>query len=330
MTTQHLPFSIIACQGVDAQDFLHNQLTQSVNDLGPEHARLFAYCTPQGRVMANGIFWRHAEKVDTFYLMVHNSIAETLLRRLQMYVLRAKVTLELLEETEIVGCNQAVLTGQKDQTAVANNWALPLHWDSQYISIQAPGSADQPTRYWLINLASDEEQSLSIEEQKLIASKNWLLQEIKNGWTWINSQNSDLFIPQNINLDILPAVNFAKGCFPGQEVVARSHYRTTIRKRTVLMSANIGETDSSFVKDDSLVATDVVLLPEENSEQKEARVVGRVSDYVTLKGQMWILVETQLDHILNQSKLALSEYPELLLEHQPLPFEEQLPWEKKK
>src|SRR5699024_11935572 len=68
-----------------------------------DQARVFAYCTPQGRVMADGLYWRHSEEPDTIYLMLHQSIAETLLRRLQMYVLRAKVTLELLDNSVVLG-----------------------------------------------------------------------------------------------------------------------------------------------------------------------------------------------------------------------------------
>lgn len=330
MTNHHLPFSIIACHGSDARDFLHNQLTQSVNDLPAEQARVFAYCTPQGRVMADGIYWCHPKEPDAIYLMLHQSIAEKFLRRLQMYVLRAKVTLELLENTTVVGCNSPVLDAQPDEQPAAADWQLPLQWQNNTLSIQAAGTQDQPDRYWLIDLAGNEENKLEIEPQQLINAETWLFQEIINGWVWINEQNTETFIPQNINLDILPAVNFSKGCFPGQEVVARSHYRATIRRRSVLMSAKAHtETDINLDAAQALTGTDVILAPEPDTDLEKARAIGRISSSTLHNGHLWALVETQLDQILNHAELAPANYPQLTFTHQALPFEDSLPWEKK-
>jgi len=332
MNKHRLPFSIIACQGVDAQDFLHNQLTQSVNDLTADQARLFAYCTPQGRVMVDGLYWRHAEKPDTFYLMLHESMAETLLRRLQMYVLRSKVTMELLADAEVVGSNHPVLSGQSSDPVAANEWQLPMHWEGNVLSIQAAGTQEQAERFWLIDLDGPTNQETPLQAESLIKPEAWLCQEVMTGWAWITEQNTELFIPQNINLDILPAVNFAKGCFPGQEVVARSHYRATIRKRAVLMQAPIGKADTPIDESaaKALIGTDVILAPEAGSEAQNARAVGRIASCALNAEQLWTLVETQLDHILNHAQLAPANHPELILTHAALPFEDQLPWEKKK
>jgi len=330
MTNHHLPFSIIACQGADAQDFLHNQLTQSVNDLSTDQARVFAYCTPQGRVMADGLYWRHSEEPDTIYLMLHQSIAETLLRRLQMYVLRAKVTLELLDNSVVLGCNSPVLGAQIDAQPAAADWQLPMQWLGSTLSIQAAGTKDQPERYWLIDLSGNEHSDLKIEPHQLVTPEAWLFQEIINGWVWINEENTETFIPQNINLDILPAVNFAKGCFPGQEVVARSHYRATIRRRSVLMSAELhADIDINLDAAQALTGTDVILAPEADTDLEKARAIGRISSSTLHNGHLWALVETQLDQILNHAKLAPANYPQLTFTHQPLPFEDSLPWEKK-
>src|SRR5690625_798691 len=323
MTNHHLPFSIIACHGSDARDFLHNQLTQSVNDLPADQARVFAYCTPQGRVMADGIYWCHPKEPDAIYLMLHQSIAEKFLRRLQMYVLRAKVTLELLENTTVVGCNSPVLDAQPDEQPAAADWQLPLQWQNNTLSIQAAGTQDQPDRYWLIDLAGNEENKLEIEPQQLINAETWLFQEIINGWVWINEQNTETFIPQNINLDILPAVNFSKGCFPGQEVVARSHYRATIRRRAVLAKLE----PMPELNNECFSSVDLVMQPEEG---KEPRIAGRIANAVKANDALWLLAETNLDFILEETPLYIANHLDNAITIEKLPFQKQLPWEKKK
>lgn len=324
MTTYSLPFSVIACSGADAQHFLHNQLTQSVNDLDSGHARLFAYCTPKGRVIANGLIWRSADN-DGFYLLVHQSIAEALLHRLKMYVLRAQVTLELVHDAMVLGSQQPLIAAPSSVPTQTELGQLPIYTHQAGICIQALTPPHEPPRYWHIMLHAHDSQPPSKKEQ-LIPLDHWLYQELRNGWVWIKAETAELFIPQNINLDIIPAVHFAKGCFPGQEVVARSHYRTTIRKRTVLMSAPVTG-DNIPTAASSLLAQDLVLASSNHHAAQPARVAGRIADCVIFAEQVWALVETQLDYILEQHKLELND--ELCFEHIALPFEDRLPWEKK-
>lgn len=332
MMNSSLALSVIHCSGSDATDFLHNQLSQAVSDLNPQQARLFNYCSPRGRVLANGLVWKAADQATAaadnhnehttsdnhYYLLVHQSVAQSLLKRLQMFVLRAKVKLELLNSSV------AASFSGNDSTAnplKATDWSLPISYGPKatHICIQAPGLDQAPLRFWHITLDAKADSAPS----GLIEPQAWLAQELQTGWAWVTEATTDLFLPQNLNQDLLPAVNFSKGCFPGQEVVARSHYRATIRRRAVLVSSQAPELLSldSF----SLAGTDIVTLANE-----EPRIAGRVAMAAQVSGKLWALVETNLDFILNQEALYLAEQTETALKLETLPYQDDLPWEKKK
>jgi|GEM_PF-391723 len=364
MTNKYLPLSVIQCTGADAQDFLHDQLTQSVKDLDTQQARLFAYCSPRGRVLANGLFWRAADQDNCFYLLVHKSVAAALMQRLQMYVLRAKVEFKHLEQARVFGASTTVgehsvspLVASGDTAA---SWALPLYYgaaDSPCLSIQAPGTEAQPLRFWQIHWAPEATANDAASAQDgYFATNEWAAHEIQLGWPWVQAASSDVFIPQNLNLDIVPAVNFAKGCFPGQEVVARSHYRAVIRRRAVLMSLSLAElgdarpdvteaeaNDSGSAdgghaqateaaaqhSDDDWVATDVVIISDD-TDDRPPRIGGRIANAAQYDGKLWLLLETNLDNILDKTPLALACLPQAALTVGTLPYHEQLPWEKKR
>lgn len=318
MTTYALDLSLIHCHGADARDFLHNQLTQSVNDVDHRQARLFAYCSPRGRVLANGLFWADPQSEDAIYMLVHGSVAESLVSRLKMYVLRAKVELELIDAT-ITGTTQPAFLADLPQPPSNLAWELNIFYsaDQQQIAIQAPGTTNQPQRFWQIAPSA-----LTTPSEPTITANNWRWQELNLGWPWVQQPISEVFIPQNLNLDILPAVNFQKGCFPGQEIVARSHYRATIRRRALLFSMPLTPPYKGKQAIAELIGTDIMM-----SADEQSRVAGRIADIIEHNEQLWLLAETNLDFILEKAKLHLPDDAATELSMQPLPFQEQLPWE---
>lgn len=316
MTTHALNLAVIRASGADAKDFLHNQLTQSVQDLQPDRARLFSYCSPRGRVLANGLIWLDNRAETQLHLMVHQSVAKALLQKLQMYVLRAKVKFERLEAAQIMGTTQpSFLT---TLPASQQGWELPIyHGDHEHVlAIQAPGTTGQAHRFWQINLADEQ----SIDDQ-MIPAQQWRWQDLCLGWPWVVEATSEAFIPQNLNLDLLAAVNFEKGCFPGQEIVARSHYRTTIRRRALLFSAPLlaGQENSAS----SLPGTDIILTDPEG----KSRPAGRIANAVAMQDKLWLLAETNLDFVLEKAALSVQENGAEPLHMHELPFQAQLPWE---
>jgi len=336
--------SVLECTGEDAQDFLHNQLTQSVKDLNTQHARLFAYCSPRGRVLANGLLWKGANQPDQFFLAVHESVADILQQRLQMYVLRSKVKIKRLDEARVFSGYQGVsnnTSAQADKTnhqpesttnvhqngqeqALGDSWSLYIQHDKKnknLLSIQAPATHLNPERFWLICL--NKEASEQIPNSAIIDKNAWVLDDLMLGLVWINKAISEVFLPQNINLDILPAVNFSKGCFPGQEVVARSHYRATIRRRAVLAKLE----PMPELNNECFSSVDLVMQPEEG---KEPRIAGRIANAVKANDALWLLAETNLDFILEETPLYIANHLDNAITIEKLPFQKQLPWEKKK
>lgn len=317
MTTHDLALTLLQCSGADARDFLHNQLTQSVNDLQPEQARLFAYCSPRGRVMANGLIWTGSQPEEHFYLLVHQSVADSFLSRLQMYVLRSKVTFKKIQHARISGIGRPAFLAEPP--AALDAWNLPIYRDgaSDSVAIQAPGTEDQPTRFWLVRLEDGQS-----EPEQVIDNTVWQWQDLSLGWPWVQSGTSEVFIPQNLNLDILPAVNFKKGCFPGQEIVARSHYRATIRRRALLFTVDAELLSAATTNQEP--GTDIMT----GSQEDKPRPAGRVVNTVIHQDKLWLLAETNLDFILDEAPLYLADAPAARLRMQSLPFQSQLPWDK--
>jgi len=218
-------FAVISVQGTDAVSFLHAQLTQDVQGLDDRTARLAGYCTAKGRLLATLVVWRARRTDPDIRLLVRADAAQSLIKRLSMFVLRSKVTLTLAPVT-VMGINvaleQAEALGQAlDASLSAEPWqrAHTAHGDW----LTAPSADPSRLRGWLIaDTPNDAAQS---------AGDAWHADDIAAGLPWIGLATQDLFIPQTVNLELLGGVNFTKGCYPGQEVVARSHYRGTIKRR---------------------------------------------------------------------------------------------------
>ncbi len=205
---------VMAIEGPDAASFLQGQLTQDVASLGPNAARLGGYCSPKGRLMATGVLWRPAP--ERLLWAVPAELLPGLLKRLQMFVMRAKVR---LSETELR------LTGIADRATDLPVWGCAATPDGCLTRLpdalgrtrllqmgSAAGGNDLPRAAW-----------------------DWL--ELHAGQPWVHAATAEHFVPQMLNWELLGGVNFQKGCYPGQEVVARSQYRGTIKRRTHLFAA---------------------------------------------------------------------------------------------
>ncbi|MGG7604943.1 YgfZ/GcvT domain-containing protein [Massilia sp. BKSP1R2A-1] len=232
---------LIAVQGEDAASFLHNQLTNDVEHLGQGEARLAGYCTPKGRLQATFLVWRDP---DTVYLQLPRAIQAPLQKRLSMFVLRAKAK---LRDATIEAPFAAVLGlgGAKAETALRRHVAtLP---EAPYGKVQGEfgtvirlADAFKAPRYlWL---ATAEAASSALPalagELALGGAQAWQLAAIHAGVPQITSATQEQFVPQMVNLELLGGVNFKKGCYPGQEIVARSQYLGKLKRRTALATVD--------------------------------------------------------------------------------------------
>ena len=232
---------IIAAEGPDAASFLHNQLTNDVEHLGRSEARLAGYCTPKGRLQATFLYWRSpGAEPDTVYLQLPRAIQAPLQKRLSMFVLRAKAK---LRDASLEAPFAAVLGlgGARGETALRRHVAvLPV---APYGKVDGPQGtvirlADAfgaPRYLWLTDAESATAALPGLAgELALGGNQAWRLANIHAGVPQITAATQEQFVPQMINLELLGGVNFKKGCYPGQEIVARSQYLGKLKRRTAL------------------------------------------------------------------------------------------------
>jgi len=228
-------FGVIDASGDDAATFLHGQLTNDVQHLDVTGARLAGYCSPKGRLLASFLVWKSA---DAIRLMVAKDVQAAVQKRLSMFVLRAKAKLaDASDSLAVVG-----FAGDVRGALAAQFDALP---DGVHVTIDAPSgtlirvpdAADRLRYLWVGPKAAVEAGLASLDGALARVSPavwDWL--DIRAGEPRITQPVAEQFVPQMVNYDVLGGVNFRKGCYPGQEVVARSQYRGTIKRRTSLAS----------------------------------------------------------------------------------------------
>ncbi|MDO5667285.1 MAG: folate-binding protein [Alcaligenaceae bacterium] len=282
-------FSLFRANGVDALEFLQGQLTQDVKLATPEQAQLTAWCNAKGRSLASFLFWQDAAESDSFYLLIKKDILEPTLKRLKMFVLRNKVELEELK-TSVVGLwsEDHNLDFAPEDLANKSNFAVYQH-DLQ-TWIRFPSKVTEQ-RYLVISKAREggeltPHQFLpEVKDFEWVPSHAayWSAADIIHAIAWVELANREEFIPQSINFDAIGAVNFKKGCFPGQEVVARSHYRGTLKRRSYI--AYTGQTANEITVGADIFQSD--------------KPVGQVVNIAHLPDNQgtWLLFETRLEAV---------------------------------
>jgi len=198
---EHL--SVLKISGDDAKEFLQGQMTQSTDELNDDQIHLTSFCNPQGRVIATALiqFWNEA-----YYLILGSDLLDDLTICLSRYILRSKVILTK-NEINIFG------VFKKDTSKI----------DSRFNSDSLKSLSNDPERFILL--------SNKYQGEDTIDMNNWILEDIKSGIPLINKINSLEYIPQMLNLDHLEGISFTKGCYTGQEVVARVQHRGKIKQR---------------------------------------------------------------------------------------------------
>lgn len=229
--------ALIAVTGADAAHFLHNQLTNDVLHLGAGEARLAGYCSPKGRLQATLLMWRGA---DTIFLQVAGVLQAALIKRLRMFILRAKAS---MADATGQAPHEVVLGfgGAKAEAAVlAVLGALPA---SPYAKldletgtlIRLADAFGAPRYEWLTTARSAQALWPALTATLAPAGNDaWRLAGIHAGVPDIGLKTQEQFVPQMVNFELLGGVNFKKGCYPGQEIVARSQYLGKLKRRTAL------------------------------------------------------------------------------------------------
>ena len=233
---------LIAVSGEDAASFLHNQLTNDVEHLASNEARLAGFCTPKGRLQATFLMW--VDAAGTIWLQLPRSIQAPLQKRLTMFVLRAKAKLrDATEEDGVV----AVLGIGGGAGVAALGAFVPELPGAPYGKVEGAfgtvirlADAFGAPRYLWLSSAEQAKTAVTALREQLVLGGNaaWRLAAIHAGVPQVTSATQEQFVPQMINLELLGGVNFKKGCYPGQEIVARSQYLGKLKRRTSLASVD--------------------------------------------------------------------------------------------
>ncbi|MDB5920258.1 MAG: folate-binding protein YgfZ [Massilia sp.] len=224
---------LISVSGIEAASFLHNQLTNDVEHLGVDQAQLAGYCSPKGRLQASFLMWRNAESV---FLQLPRELQPALQKRLSMFVMRAKATLADAGGLVVLG-----LGGAAASAALAPHFAgLPStpygKIDTELGTLLRVADALKAPRYqWLTTPATAQAVLPGLRAALALGGNQaWHLASIHAGVPQVTAKTQDQFVPQMINFELLGGVNFKKGCYPGQEIVARSQYLGKLKRRAVL------------------------------------------------------------------------------------------------
>ena len=217
--------STIKVEGDDRVQFLQGQLTQDINLISQNKALYAGFCNPKGRMLAFMLCYLDHRSI---HIQIDSSVQEFILKKLKMYILRSKVSLKLANETftciGFVG-SKALLT---------KNIQPPKNYldiiQSDDIMIMRLGKDD---RYQLMGETSkvNEFMKLNFSEYLSMSFDDWNNLNILDGIPDIYPMTQEAFIPQSLNIDLIEGINFKKGCYTGQEIVARTHYLGKVKRR---------------------------------------------------------------------------------------------------
>lgn len=260
---QHL--GILRARGRDAAAFLHGQLSNDFALLDGHQARLAAFCSPKGRMQASFIGLKLAP--DDIVLLCSRDLLAQTIKRLSMFVLRAQCSLSDasadftvlgLAGTDAIG--QAI-AGPQDSAAPASSlapWAVQARGEARLIHLYPAGTTARAL--WIAPVGFPPPNGPALDTQA------WLWSEVASGVATVSQPVYEAFVPQMLNYESVGGVSFKKGCYPGQEVVARSQFRGVLKRR-----AYIAHCDAPLTAGSNVFATSDAQQPAGTVVQAAAR-----------------------------------------------------------
>ena len=221
---------ILHVTGDDATDFLHNQLTQSARDFAETETRLAAWCNPKGRTRA---LFRIVPSDTGLLLITDSEVLAAVQPKLQMFVLRARVALTNLTDSEgflgFAGPAAEVLLTEIGGSLPTRAGELTRAGDLHIIALPH----GEALRYLMLAPSGQLEEIQTRAEQALTPGDEvfWRLLDIRSGLPEVTLPVQESIIPTMLNLEPLGGISYEKGCYPGQEVVARMHYLGQLKRR---------------------------------------------------------------------------------------------------
>ena len=226
-------WGVIRARGAEAASFLQGQLTNDVVTLDLAHARLAGFCSAKGRLQASFLVWKPAP--DELLLACSVSVLPATLKRLSMFVMRAQCKLrDASGEVALWG-----VMGEPARRLLQGAEVGEVRVDEGATLIRL-ADAEGVARCLLVAAADalDASRPGALSALPAIALDAWRLGEVRSGIPVIEAATVDQFVPQMLNYELVGGVDFQKGCYPGQEVVARSQYRGTVKRRMFLFDVD--------------------------------------------------------------------------------------------
>lgn len=269
---------VLRVAGVDARTFLQGQLSANLDDLTREHVLLASCNSAQGRVQA--VLWL-ASRDDGVALALPASLIDTIAGRLRKYVLRSKVKLEAdaLAAGVVEAEPDTRTVSERAHVQRAESSVIHLPGHTQHLVIAPPAA---------------------FAEERPAAALRWRQDQVAAGLPQVYPETHEAFVAQMLNLDILGGVSFNKGCYTGQEIIARAHYRGAVKRRMFRFAATC---------DPPAPAARIVA---------NAQHAGDVVDSVATEGGCELLAVVSLSHIEAHAALSLESGPSL--RRLPLPY----------
>lgn len=225
---------LLALNGDDATTFLQGQVSNDVAQLSGNNAHYSAYCSPKGRMLALFLAFSHSEKI---YLQFSQPILAPIMKRLKMYVMRSKVDIQDVSNDMVrLGVN-----GPKATETLTTVFRKVPQQDYDLVAIEHGAIIKLPAidghhRYEVLVDAAqalDKWNALKVTCTP-VGKPCWDWLDIQTGCPDVLAKTQEQFVPQMLNLDVLNGINFKKGCYTGQEIVARTHYLGKVKRRTYL------------------------------------------------------------------------------------------------
>ena len=226
-------FSTLVVAGEDAVDFMQGQFTNDVQKVDAQNSQLNAFCNNKGRMTANFRLFNYQQN---YFFSVRNDLVQTSIEHLQNYILRAQVVIQDVSE-QLIHLGVSGDNAKKLLTPfieISNHEIDGVSFNDDYIAIHvASAQADKNPRYEIF-CSAEHAKTLwnAINAQaEAVNSSSWDYLNIHAGLPFIDSHSSEEFVPQMVNMDLINGVSFTKGCYTGQEIVARMHYLGKLKKR---------------------------------------------------------------------------------------------------
>ena len=254
-------YGLIEAEGEEARDFLQNQFSNDMRLVSLSQSQISAYCSPKGRMLAAFHIFQQGEK---FYLRLPRSILEATLKRLRMFILRSKVTLEDASDA-LVRFGFAGPEANKRLAEILDNVPTEANAVAENPGLSVIRIPDPIPRF---EIHGEPEAVIALwrrlaRQATPVGAACWTWLDIQAGIPEVLPSTVEAFVPQMVNLEALDGISYKKGCYPGQEVVARMHYLGKLKRRMYL----------AHISSDSIPSPGDNLYSPKESDQSVGKIV---------------------------------------------------------